>query len=34
MNAISDIVESVENIDLIIPDQFSFEELEAKLNGQ
>lgn len=33
-NAISDIVEGVENIDLIIPGQFSPEELEAKLNGK
>ncbi|GMG67838.1 zeta toxin family protein [Tetragenococcus halophilus] len=33
-NAISDIIEGVENIDLIIPDQFSFEELEARLDGK
>ncbi|BDZ72280.1 hypothetical protein GCM10025861_27970 (plasmid) [Methanobacterium petrolearium] len=33
-NAISEVVEGVENIDLIISDHFSFEEVEVKLDGK
>lgn len=31
-NIISDIIEGVENIELVIPNQYTSEELEGKLN--
>lgn len=31
-NIISDIIEGVENIELVIPNQYTHEELEGKLN--